>query len=222
MQTVVGLFRTERPTQRATHDLIVSGAAPENIQVLFGESPVLPALEAAGVPDEDAILYEQAVRRGCVLVTATVPDEIAERAVQIMDDCGAQDPEELLTDPEPPPVQWAEPAAELRRREDGGVRVHQRLTERRHEEAITLAEEQIEVERRQADREPTQAELAAFENATLEFNEYAEELVITKRPRVIEEVVLRKNARDRREIVSEMLKKSNIAVERFESEERVG
>ncbi|RYY63292.1 MAG: DUF2382 domain-containing protein, partial [Comamonadaceae bacterium] len=70
----------------------------------------------------------------------------------------------------------------------GGVRVVQRVTETPVREVVRLREEHATVDRRPVDREATAADLGAFQEGTLEVHETAEEAVVGKTARVVEEV----------------------------------
>jgi len=71
----------------------------------------------------------------------------------------------------------------------GGVRLFTRTTERPVEQDIRLREEHARVERHPADRPATEAELGeAFKEKSVELRETAEEPVVAKTARVVEEV----------------------------------
>jgi stress response protein YsnF len=96
----------------------------------------------------------------------------------------------------------------------GGVRIHQKVTERPVEEQVTLHEERINVERRPADRAVQPGDLR---DQTIEAREYREEAVVNKTARVVEEVVVNKEARDRTETVRDSVKRTDVEVERIDS-----
>src|SRR5947209_7449648 len=70
----------------------------------------------------------------------------------------------------------------------GGVRVYSRITEQPVEESIGLREERVRVDRQRVDRPVTQADLAAGREQVIEVEEFAEEPVVSKQARVVEEV----------------------------------
>ena len=85
--------------------------------------------------------------------------------------------------------------------ERGHVRIDSRVTEQPVEEAVRLREEKVTVERRPVDRPATEADFAAAEQEVIEMTETAEEPVVSKRARVVEEVVVQKEVTERTETV---------------------
>jgi uncharacterized protein (TIGR02271 family) len=85
--------------------------------------------------------------------------------------------------------------------ERGHVRIYSRVTEHPVEEAVRLREERVTVERRPVDRPATDADFAAAGKDVIEMTETAEEPVVSKRARVVEEVVVHKEATERTETV---------------------
>jgi len=70
----------------------------------------------------------------------------------------------------------------------GGARIHTYVTERPVEENVTLREEHVNVERRAVNRPANEADLNTFKEGTFEVTERAEEAVVAKQARVVEEV----------------------------------
>jgi hypothetical protein len=95
----------------------------------------------------------------------------------------------------------------------GRVRLRSDTTESPVQENVTLRDESVHVERRPADRAATPSDLQAFEEGTLEFRETREQPVVRKQPRVIEEVVVRKESQDRQEAVHDVVRESHIDIE---------
>lgn len=96
--------------------------------------------------------------------------------------------------------------------EKGGVRVSTHVTETPVEEKVQLHEEHVKVERRPVDRAATAAD-AAFKEGTVEVIEHSEEAVVSKRARVIEEVLISKEASDRTETVRDTVRRTDVDVE---------
>jgi uncharacterized protein (TIGR02271 family) len=111
------------------------------------------------------------------------------------------------------PVVEEELAVGKRTVETGGVRVEKEVTARPVEENVTLHEERVTVDRRPVDRPADPNDLRAFENQTVEMREMAEEAVVEKRARVVEEVVVGKEARERTEHISDTVRRSDVRVE---------
>ena len=98
--------------------------------------------------------------------------------------------------------------------ERGGVRVYQHVTETPVQEQVTLHEEHISVERNPVNRPVTAAD-AAFKEGSFELHEKAEEAVVGKEARVVEEVVIGKQATDRVETVSDTVRRTDVEVEQL-------
>ena len=85
--------------------------------------------------------------------------------------------------------------------ERGHVRIYSRVTEQPVEESVRLREEKVTVERRPVDRPATEADFAAAGKDVIEMTEKAEEPVVSKRARVVEEVVVHKDVTEHTETV---------------------
>jgi len=98
----------------------------------------------------------------------------------------------------------------------GRVRIRSHVTERPVQEQVTLTEERVAVERR-----PVEGSMRAgsvdngdlFRERTIEMEERAEEAVVSKEARVVEEVVVRKEADQRTETVSDTVRRTEVEVE---------
>lgn len=95
----------------------------------------------------------------------------------------------------------------------GAVRVYARAVERPVEESVTLRSEHAEVERRPVDRPASEADLQAFKDRTIEVSETAEQAVVGKTARVVEEVVVGKTTSERTEKVSDTVRETRVEVE---------
>ncbi len=217
------------------------------------------ALVGAGVPHEDAELYNEGVRRGGNLLAVKAPDDQAQRVAEILGDDGAVDIDERADLyrqegflPTQAPIQTntaaaapvaAVPAAVTnfsaapasttdlntdgetklnvteenlvvgkREVERGAIRVYQHVTETPVTEQVTLHEEHINVERTPVNRPVTAAD-AAFKEGSFELRETAEEAVVAKEARVVEEVTIGKQATDRVETVHDTVRRTDVEVE---------
>ena len=99
----------------------------------------------------------------------------------------------------------------------GGVRVFSHVTERPVEETVQLHEEHVNVERHAVNRPVTAAD-AAFKEESFELRETAEEAVIAKQARVVEEVVVGKTATDRTETVRDTVRRTDVEVEQLNTQ----
>ncbi len=104
----------------------------------------------------------------------------------------------------------------------GGVRVRSYVTERPVEENVTLHEERVDVERRPVDRAAGTLPEDAFRERTIEVSATGEEAVVQKDARVVEEVVVRKDAADRTETVRDTTRKTEVEVEDTRTGEKKG
>jgi uncharacterized protein (TIGR02271 family) len=98
--------------------------------------------------------------------------------------------------------------------ERGHVRIYSRVTEQPVEESVRLREEKVTVERRPADRPATDADFAAARKEVIEITETAEEPVISKRARVVEEVVVHKEVTEHTETVRGTERRTDVDVQR--------
>ena len=101
----------------------------------------------------------------------------------------------------------------------GGVRVFTRVTETPVEESVNLHEEHARVERRAVNRPATEADFEAFKEGSIELRETAEQPVVSKAARVVEEVEVGKEATDRTETVRDTVRRSSVEVERIPGSE---
>jgi stress response protein YsnF len=94
----------------------------------------------------------------------------------------------------------------------GRVRVRSYVVETPVEERVTLREERVHVERRPVDR-PVGPGDQVFEERVIEASERAEEAVVSKEARVVEEIGLRKEADTRTETVRDTVRRQEVEVE---------
>jgi len=95
--------------------------------------------------------------------------------------------------------------------ERGGVRVRSYIVETPVSGQISLHEEHVSVERRPVTGGTVPAD--AFRERTIEMTETAEEAVVAKDARVVEEVVVRKTADDRTETTSDTVRRTEVEVD---------
>lgn len=105
----------------------------------------------------------------------------------------------------------------------GGVRVIQRVSEKPVRELVRLREERAIVERRPVDREATADDLSNFREGSIELRETAEEPVVAKRARVVEEVRVGKQVQEREQAIEDTVRRKDVDVERIEGQgDRIG
>jgi uncharacterized protein (TIGR02271 family) len=97
----------------------------------------------------------------------------------------------------------------------GGVRVFQRLSENPVHEAVNLRQERVKVERHPVDQPASEADLAAFKEGSVEVRETAEEPVISKTARVVEEVVVGKEVTQQAQDIDDTVRRTDVEVEQL-------
>ena len=184
---------------------------------------LIGALTNAGVPEGDARYFEEGLKRGGTLLTVHAKtDEMARCAATVMqgDDeaavgTGPQQRRSATEAEEKDVMPLAEEELVVGKREvsRGNVRIYTYVTEQPAQETVQLREEHVNVERRPVDR-PAHLADQAFKEQTIEVRETAEEPVVTKRARVVEEVVVRKETVTRQETIQDKVRKTDVRVER--------
>jgi len=96
----------------------------------------------------------------------------------------------------------------------GGIRVHTRVTERPVEKDVELRSERATVDRRPVDRPLTDAD-RPFQDRTVEVTERAEQAVVSKNARVVEEVRVGKEVEQHTQRVRETERRTDVEVEKL-------
>ncbi len=187
---------------------------------------IIGALTKMGIPEDEAHYYAEGVRRGGTLVSAQADDDrMAKQAAEIMDAHNAMDIEGLAADwrssgwsgfeESEATIPVTEEELKIGKHEvaRGGVRVYSHVEETPVEEELSLREEHADVQRRPADR-PVSASDKAFQEKSLEISETAEEPVLEKSARVVEDVTLGKEASERKEKIRDKARHTEVDVER--------
>ena len=138
---------------------------------------------------------------------------IPERAPEASADLPAAPPREAFVDQVKVPVVEEQLEVGKRQVSRGGVRVHSAIVEEPIERSISLREERLIVDRRPVYRDATDADLADFKEGTIEVHETIEEPVITKRRRVVEEIVIGRETRERTETITDTVRRTQVRVE---------
>jgi uncharacterized protein (TIGR02271 family) len=95
----------------------------------------------------------------------------------------------------------------------GGARVYARTVTEPMQESISLQQERVRVDRRAVDREATEADFIDRDEV-IEVQEFAEEPVIAKRARVVEEVRVGKDVTEDVQTVRDNVRHTEVEVER--------
>lgn len=99
----------------------------------------------------------------------------------------------------------------------GGVRVRSYTEEKPVHEQVRLREEHVEVQRRPVDQPLGAANLGGdpFQERQIELTETAEEAVVAKEARVVEEVVVRKDVEEHQETISDTVRRTHVDVDQL-------
>lgn len=100
--------------------------------------------------------------------------------------------------------------------ERGGARVYSRIVETPVNESIELREEHVDVQRRAVDQPISSTDAAAFKEQSIEMRETAEEAVIQKSARIVEEVTISKQVNERQEQIHDTVRHTEVEVERLD------
>lgn len=194
-----------------------------------------------GDSDERVGTYNEAISRGSSMLTVTLDDDSdATRVESLLSAAGAMDIDERSRD-------WQQGSTGLAGRdtaslqgrerlevvqeelqvgkravETGGVRVHQYVTERPVQEQVTLCEERAIVQRRPVDRvlSPGEFESMDLSDRDLEIRERSEQAVVGKTARVVEEVEVGKESRERTETIQDSVRRKDVDVEQLAATNR--
>ena len=234
MHTFTALF-DRRADAEATQDLLEQLGIVETDHGLHDkEASAFADGRGAVPPQEDRHLYDEAVRRGGFLLTVNSDDQQADRVRDVLERSNAVDMDEReremraagFVPPTAPaplaasgddviPVVEERLAIGKRQVDRGGVRVRAYTVETPVQEAVSLRTEHVEVERRAVSQQVSEAE-ALFQERDIELIETAEEAVVSKSARVVEEVSLKKEVGQRTETVQDTVRHTEVEVERVE------
>jgi uncharacterized protein (TIGR02271 family) len=97
----------------------------------------------------------------------------------------------------------------------GGVRVYSRVVETPVNESVGLREEHVNVERRPVNEPISGADATAFKEQSIEMRETAEEAVVEKSARVVEEVMINKEVTQREQQIHDTVRHTEVEVEQL-------
>ena len=229
--TLVGLFDKESDARRASEEIQDAGIArgPVRLSSESGSdvSSMLSTLEA---PRQDVEIFEEGIRRGGTLLTVPIDEDAAGEADRILQNRGVIDLEGRQNEWRSSgwtgssavdtgrgevslPVVEEELRVGKRPVQQGRVRVYTRTEETPVEEQVRLREERVTVDRRPTDRPVTEADMQTLKGGTIEVSEMAEEAVVSKQARVVEEVVIGKEVNERTETVRDTVRNTEVEVD---------
>lgn len=217
----------------------------DRIRHFLAEIGLMSEKGTSHVSDTEHSLYAEGMRRGGTLLSVTTDDDSADEAADILERHGAADIDERAAQWQVGsatqtgtvsssgitgssgtgagetriPVIEEELKVGKREVERGGARIYSHMTETPVEEQVRLREERVDVERRPVDRPASEAELNAFREGTMEIRTTAEEPVVSKEARVVEEVVVGKEATEHTETIRGTVRATEVEVESLTPEE---
>jgi uncharacterized protein (TIGR02271 family) len=205
------LFGTDEDREVRTYaEAVRRGGALVKVEVDEQQADVArSALESAGAVDieERAREWRASGWDADLAETAAPADVRPSRAAEVR--TGGQ--EDVI------PVVQEELQVGKRTVQTGVVRVYAHTVETPVNESVSLRSEHAEVERRPVDRPATEQDLAALRDRTIEVRETAEQPVVAKTARVVEEVSVGKTVSERTQEVSDTLRSTQVEVDRGES-----
>ncbi len=232
--TLVSLFYTPEHGSRALQELQAAGLPANSIQTLSGASAsaapeqALSELQAMKLPQQDLTLLSDGLKKGGTVLIVRATGAQAQRAAEIFERHHAGQVDERVLDNNTSEVKHLEgvgnplttiPVAQeelvvgKRQVAQGGVRVFSRIVETPVEEQVVLQEEHARIERHAVNRPVTAADLDLLQDRTIEVQEMAEEAVVGKSARVVEEVRVSKDVTERTEHVTDSVRHTEIEVE---------
>jgi uncharacterized protein (TIGR02271 family) len=170
----------------------------------------------------DRSRYESALQRGTSLLRVDVPEEEIAAVEEILNRYSPVDvhaesatASKVSSGSNTSAIPVVKEEIQVGKREvlRGGVRVYSRLTEQPVENSIRLREEHVRVDRQPVNRAATAADLSNAREQVIEVQEFAEEPVIAKQARVVEEVRIGKDVSERTENVRGSVRNTEVKVE---------
>ena len=233
--TVICLFHHGSKAEAALRDLERSGVPASAISLIGpndtdGQSS--SQLAAVGVPSRDLEHLQRGVENGGMVVAVWATSEhlsiveriFGEHRARKIDEAASKDPEDDLTGGAAAvesagaatvPIIDEELVVGTRTVDRGGVRVYRRVVEMPAEDALTLREEHVVIERKVVDRPATAADLQAADRHPIELTETAEEAVVYKTARVVEEVLVSRRAGERVEHIRDTVRRTEVDIEQL-------
>src|SRR5450755_3690062 len=232
--TLVSLFPTQEHATKALNDLRTAGIPQEWIQVLGQEASdtsapeqSLTTLQGLNLPDKDVQVLANGLKSGGrVIVVRAYENEKVGKAEAIFErhETSQIDQRDFNTDAKAVAavagegvIQVMEEELQVGKRtvQTGGVRVFSRIVETPVQEQVTLREERATIERHAVNRPISGAELSSLQSQTIEVKEMAEEAVVEKTARVVEEIHIGKEATERTQQIKDTVRKTEVEVDQI-------
>ncbi|HZH99966.1 MAG TPA: YsnF/AvaK domain-containing protein [Flavisolibacter sp.] len=186
--------------------------------------------------DDDAKRFGHVAERSeCIVTVHAQNEDEAERAADILDDCGAVDVDERAsqygyaaasgttdrdlergrTSDADQTIERVQENLEVGKREveRGSTRIRSRIVERPIEEHVRLREEHIRIEHQPVNRPASEADLNSLRDQNIELTERAEVPVVNKEARVVEEIRVSKDVEERDETIRDTVRNTEIDID---------
>ncbi len=179
--------------------------------------------------------YARVARRNTLVTVHAQTKQEAQRAADLLDEYGAVDIDERAaqygysgttakatsTEDSTRAIPIIEEELQVGKRvvETGGVRLRSRIIERPVEEHLRLREERVYVERVPVNKPASAGAIDTFQEATIEMSEHAEQAMVNKEARVVEEVRLSKEVEEREEIIRDTVRHTDVEVEQLKKDD---
>ncbi len=217
MTAVIIAYKDQKIADKAIAAFREEGFEDRQVRILSGATKKLVSeLSDYGFNDADARAYAKAADEGKTLVVADVSEEKADQAVSILDRVtsgGGRSTESSAGSVSIVEEQFSVGKAKTT---NGGVRVTSSVVETPVEATVTLTTETVGAERRSADRLLTGEEAeAAFKGKTVEMMGTREVAEVHKEARVVGEIELTKEIKERKTTVKDTVRKTDVEVEQI-------
>ena len=233
LNTLICLFHHKQQAQAALEDVLEAGIPEANTSILGMDGSSIEAsrssLAELNVPERDIKRLLDGISGGGAVLSVQALSEHADKVESIFEQHAAKIDEVTLDDdmsaaaiPAAAAAETAIPIVEedlnvgKRTVDAGGVRIYRRVVEIPVEEQVTLREEHAFVDRRPVDRAVTEADLLAQGERVIELTETAQEVVVGKEARVVEEVRVGKEGIDRVETVRDTVRHTEVEIEEID------
>lgn len=235
LTTLVCLYHSKDHAQIALEKILAAGIPEGNVTVVGLDGSNIGAsrstLAELNVPEKDIQHLLDGISAGGAVVSVAalsdqveVVEDIFQKYADKIDEVDVNDDMSAAALPIAAaaatgsviPIVEEEMAVGKRTVDAGGVRVLRRIVTIPVEESIKLREEHVTVDRQTVDRPVTDADLAWGGDRVIELTETAEEAVVGKSARVVEEVTVGKAVTERTEHITDTVRRTEVEFEEIE------
>ena len=243
--TLVCLFHHDGQARAALEDLYGAGIPKSLISVIGSGSSQdsgSATLETLGIPERDVKHLRDGIEDGGTIVAVSATSKYVDAVEDIFGRHQATKIDEAATRDgaaSAAPIAGAAAASVAGREgqtaipvveeelqvgkrtvDQGGVRIYRRIVEIPAEKSINLREEHVVVERNPVNRAATQSDLEGQGNRSIELTETAEEAVVSKNARVVEEVLVGKEVGEHTQHIQDKVRRTEVEVEELPATDR--